>query len=114
MGEFTPEMAWSYLLALAAWVGSLLISGIRYGGNEPITTPAQAIQAAAMFAAAAVIGRTAWLLTREAEPPGHALGPSQLLRQVVGTTLRWMLLCVGTGIPPAVRALRGDRDNRRH
>src|SRR4051794_25840684 len=106
-------MATSYLLAFAAWVGSLLIAGIRYGGKEPITTPAQAIQAAAMFAAAAVIARTAWLLTREVEPPTTPLGASPLLRQLVGTTLRWMALCLGVGIPAAVRALRRGRKNRR-
>lgn len=92
-------MAWSYLFAFAAWVAGLAHAGIRYDGNEVVTTPGQAVELIAMFGAAAIMARTAWVLTTEAEAPPPPLDPSPLLRLLVGTTIRWMALAVGGGFP---------------
>jgi hypothetical protein len=107
MGSFTRELAWAYLLTFLAWLIGMLLVIFRYAGHEVVVTPAQGVGLAAMFAASAVISRTAYILTRESgEPP--RLGPrgSYDIRFFLLVALRGWALLLGAGVPGAIRAIR--------
>jgi hypothetical protein len=106
MGSFTRELAWAYLLTFLAWLIGMLLVIFRYAGQEVVVTPAQGIGLAAMFAASAVISRTAYILTRESGEPTR-LGPfgSYNIRFVLLVAVRGWALLFGAGVPGAIRAI---------
>lgn len=110
MGTFTREDAWLYLLAFLAWLAGFVLVIFVYGGQDAVVTPAQRIQLAAMFAACALICRTAWTVTRAVEGPLGPFGSPQTTRFLLLFTLRCWAFLLGAGVScggPGSRALPG-------
>jgi hypothetical protein len=114
VGDLTPARARArvHLVALAVWLGELVVIVVRDGERRPVTTVGQAFQLAVMFTACVVICGVAWLITRDTELPASGVGAlptDEYLRRALSFSLRLWLLLLGGGVPAALRALGSGR-----